>query len=73
MTDVGFALSVVGGRVSDMSVEFTSCALLYSLKPTLAYILLHIWSAENSLSFSLWLRSSLEGEMLQEYSFPVPR
>lgn len=56
MTDVGFVLSVVGGRVSDMSVEFTSCVLMYSLKPTLVCILLHIWSAENSLSLSLWWR-----------------
>lgn len=50
MTDVGFVLAVVGGRVSDMSVEFTSCVLIYSFKHI---ILVYVVLAEKSLSLSL--------------------
>lgn len=32
MTDVGSVLPVVGGRVSDMSVEFKSCVFIYGCK-----------------------------------------
>lgn len=53
MTDVGFVFAVVGGRVSDMPVEFTSCVLIYSFKHILVYVLL----AEKKFDFIMEINS----------------